>query len=121
MGKAKEPNPAGVDAWLANLQKDQRVALKKLRDQIRAAAPEAVETIAYGVPMFYIGSAVLLGFNAFTNHVSLGVGGKTLKTLRAALEGYDVAKDTIRFSPDRPLPAALVRKIVKTRLASKSW
>ena len=123
--KAKEPNPAAVDAWLAKLPKDQRAALQRLREQVRAAAPDAVETIAYGVPMFYAGTALLLGFNAFKHHVSLGVGSATLVTMRAELEGYDAAKDTVRFTPDRPLPASLVRKIVKTRLAlhaaGKAW
>ncbi len=115
--KAKAPNPAAVDAWLATLPNNQRAALQRLREQIRAAAPEAVETIAYGVPMFYVGSTPLLGFNAFTNHVSLGVGSGTLDPMRAELEGYDTAKGTVRFSPDLPLPAGLVRKIVKARIA----
>jgi uncharacterized protein YdhG (YjbR/CyaY superfamily) len=125
MAKAKEPNPAAVDAWLAKLPDDQRVALQRLREQVRAAAPGAVETIAYGVPMFYAGTALLLGFNAFKKHVSLGVGGATIDQLRGELEGYDTAKDTIRFTPDRPLPAALVKKLVKARLAllaaGKAW
>jgi len=115
--KAKEPNPAAVDAWLARLPDDQRTALHRLREQIRAAAPGAVETIAYGVPMYYMGTTPLLGFNAFKDHVSLGVGSATLDTMRAELDGYDTAKGTVRFSPDRPLPAALVRKMVKARIA----
>jgi uncharacterized protein YdhG (YjbR/CyaY superfamily) len=115
--KAKEPNPAAVDAWLARLPTDQRAALQRLREQIRAAAPDTVETIAWGVPIYYVGTTPLLGFNAFKDHVSLGVGSETLDTMRADLEGHDTAKGTVRFSADRPLAAALVRKIVKARIA----
>ena len=115
--KAKEPNPEAVDDWLARLPKDQRATLQRLRELIRAAAPDAVETIAYGVPMFYAGTTALLGLNAFTSHMSLGVGSATLGAVRAELAGWDAAKDTVRFTSDRPLPAALVRKIVKARIA----
>lgn len=115
--KSKQPDPAAVDAWLARLPDDQRAALQRLREQIRAAAPDAVETIAYGVPMYYAGTTPLLGLGAFRNHVSLGVGSATFDALRADLEGYDTAKGTIRFVPSRPLPAALVKKIVKARIA----
>ena len=115
--QAKEPNPAAVDAWLAKLPAAQRRALQRLRDLIRETAPTAVETIAYGVPMFYAGTTPLLGFNAFQQHLSLGIGSATLDAMRADLEGYDAAKDTVRFTPERPLPAALVRKLVRRRLA----
>jgi uncharacterized protein YdhG (YjbR/CyaY superfamily) len=122
--KSKAPNPAAVDAWLAKLPKDQRAVLQRMREQIRDAAPMLVETIAYGVPIFYAGTTPLLGFSAFKHHVSFGVGGATIDAVRADLEGYDTAKDTIRFTPDRPLPAALVKKLVKAsvalHLASKS-
>ena len=114
--KAKESNPAAVDQWLAKLPDDQRKALQQLREQIRAAAPAVVETIAYNVPMFYLGTTAVLGFSVAKNHVALGVGSETLDTLKADLAGYDTAKDIIRFSPDQPLPAALVNKIVKARI-----
>lgn len=115
--KTKEPNPVAVDEWLASLPDDQRAALQQLREQIRAAAPELVETIAYGVPMFYVGTTPILGLSAAKHHVALGVGSETLDTLQAELAGYDRAKDIVRFPPDRPLPAALVGKIVKARIA----
>jgi uncharacterized protein YdhG (YjbR/CyaY superfamily) len=114
--KAKAANPAAVDAWLAKLPSDQRGALQRLREQIRAAAPGTVETIAYGVPMYYLGTSPLFGFSAFKHHVSLGVGSATFDAIQDALAGYDTAKGTIRFTPDRPLPAALVKRIVRARL-----
>jgi uncharacterized protein YdhG (YjbR/CyaY superfamily) len=67
--------------------------------------------------MFYGGTTALIGFNAFKSHVSIGVGGGALDAVRAELDGYDAAKGTVRFTPDRPLPAALVRKIVEARIA----
>lgn len=115
--KAKEPNPAAVDAWLAKLPADQREALQRVREAIRAAAPEATETVAYNVPMYYAGTTPLLGFNAFKHHLSLGVGSKTIAAVGAQLDGYDTMKDTIRFTPARPLPAALVKKVVRARIA----
>jgi uncharacterized protein YdhG (YjbR/CyaY superfamily) len=119
--KAKQPNPAAVDAWLARLPHDQRAALERLRNQIRAAAPEAVETVGYGIPMFYVGTTPLVGFNAAKNHVALTVASGTLfDTMGADLEGYDTAKGTLRFTPSRPLPAALVKKLVKARLAEQA-
>lgn len=117
MAKAKAPNPAAVDAWLARLPDDQRAALQQLREQILATAPDVVELIAYGVPMFYVGTTPVLGFSVAKSHLALGVGSETLDTMRADLEGYDTAKDIVRFSPDRPLPAALVKKLVKARIA----
>lgn len=115
--KGKTPDPAAVDAWLARLPEDQRAALERLRKQIRAAAPEAVETIAYGVPMYYLGTTQVLGFGAFKHHVTLGVGHETLDTMRDELASFDVAKDTIRFTPEEPLPAALVKKLVRRCMA----
>ena len=115
--KGKTPDPAAVDAWLAKLPEAQRVALERLRTQIRAAAPEAVETIAYGVPMYYVGTTQVLGFGAFKHHVTLGVGHETLDPMREELASFDVAKDTIRFTPEEPLPAALVKKLVRRCMA----
>jgi uncharacterized protein YdhG (YjbR/CyaY superfamily) len=75
--------------------------------------------------MFYAGPTLLFGFNAFTHHLSLGIGGQTLAALKDELEGYDVMKDTLRFTPEKPLPAGLVKKLVKARLAlhaaGKPW
>lgn len=115
--KAKEANPAAVDAWLAQLPDDQRAALQRLREQLRSAAPEAVETLAYGVPMFYIGTTSLFGLSAAKSHVALGVGSETLDAMRAELDGFDAAKGIVRFTPDKPLPEALVSKLVKARIA----
>lgn len=118
--KAKQASPAAVDGWLAKLPDEHREALERLRKQIKKAAPKIVETVAYGVPMFYDGMTPLFGLNAMKDHVSFGPGGETIDALRAELEGYDVLKHTIRFTNDSPLPAALVKKIVNTRLVQRA-
>lgn len=115
--KAKESNPAAVDAWLAKLPSEQREALQRMREQVQAASRELVETLAYGVPMYYVGTTQVLGFGAFKSHLTIGLGSETIDTLRAELEGFDTTQGTVRFTPERPLPAALVKRLVKTRLA----
>jgi uncharacterized protein YdhG (YjbR/CyaY superfamily) len=106
-----------VDAYLAALPKEVRTTLEKLRKAIKAAAPMAEETISYGIPAFkYHGPLVF--FAAFKNHCSFFAVGKSLiEKLSGELEPYDVSGTTIHFSPQNPLPAALVKKIVKARIA----
>jgi uncharacterized protein YdhG (YjbR/CyaY superfamily) len=115
---AKRSVPArDVDSYLAALPKEVRTTLEKLRKAIKAAAPIAEETISYGMPAFkYHGPLVF--FAAFKNHCSFFAVGKSLiEKLSRELEPYDVSGTTIHFSAQHPLPAALVRKIVKARIA----
>ncbi|HEY3294789.1 MAG TPA: DUF1801 domain-containing protein [bacterium] len=105
-----------VDSYLAALPDDVRGMLEKLRKTIKAAAPQAEEVISYRMPAFkYHGP--LLFFAAWENHCSLyAVSKALLKTLRSDLERYTISGTTIHFSVDNPLPASLVRKIVKARM-----
>ena len=109
--------PRSTDAYLATLTDDKRAALEKLRRTIRAAAPAAEECISYGIPAFRHRGKVLVWFGASTKHCSFFPGAFPIARHKAALVGYDTRKGTVRFSPDRPLPAALVRKLVKARIA----
>ena len=105
-----------VDAYLAALPEEARVTLEKLRKAIRAAAPEAEEVISYQVPTFKY-NGPLVSFAAFRNHYSLYViNPSILKTFAAELKPYETSGTTIHFSADRPLPATLVKKIVRARL-----
>lgn len=116
--KVKQANPAAVDAWLAKLPSEQQPVMQCLREHVLAAAsPDVVETVAYGVPMYYVGMSQLFGFGAFKSHLSIGLGKETIDALGAELDGYEVTMGTVRFTPDRPLPAALVKKLVKTCIA----
>jgi uncharacterized protein YdhG (YjbR/CyaY superfamily) len=105
-----------IDGYLAALPDEVRFALEKLRKTIKAAAPKAEEVISYQMPAFkYHGPLVF--FAAFKSHCSLFVASKTiLKTFATELKPFHTAGTTIHFSPENPLPATLVKKIVKARI-----
>lgn len=107
-----------VDAFLAGLPPDVRDALESLRGTIAAAAPEAVETLSYGVPAFRYRGRPLVSFGAGKNHCAFYVQSPAVMDAHAAeLDGYDTSKGTIRFAPGEPLPAGLIEKLVKARIA----
>ena len=109
-----------IDAYLEGVRSDQRAALEKLRRAIRAAAPRAVEGTSYGLPAF-LQDGPLVAFSASATHCSFfPMTGHTVSEFARELAAYDTSKGTIRFRPDKPLPAALVRKIVKARLAENA-
>lgn len=109
---------ASVHVYLSALPPAQKAALAHLRSVIRAAAPEAEEKIAYGLPVF-VDHGHLVGYGAAKAHLSFfPMDGETVARLKPELAGYSVSKGTIRFSPDRPLPDDLVTRIVRERLAA---
>ena len=113
--------PASVEAYLAVCPEDMRVALEQLRAMIKAAAPEATETISYQLPAFRAYGRLLVWMGAFRDHCSLFPGSTALiEAHRHELTGYHIAKGTIQFRPDKPLPAAVVEAIVKARLAENA-
>jgi uncharacterized protein YdhG (YjbR/CyaY superfamily) len=106
-----------IDAYLAGVAEEARPALEQLRSTIKAAAPQAVESIKYQIPVFKL-HGDLVGFAVQKNHLSFYVMSPGLLRARAAdIKGYDVSGGTIHFSPDRSLPAALVTRLVKARIA----
>ena len=117
--KARKTKPVTIDEYLAPLDDEKRAALEKLRKAIRAAAPGAEECISYGIPAFRIGGRLLVGFGAAANHCSFYPGAYPLEAHKKEIEAYDTSKGTIRFPAESPLPAALVRKLVKARLAER--
>jgi uncharacterized protein YdhG (YjbR/CyaY superfamily) len=115
------PSSADVDAYLATLPDDLRMALEGLRRTIRAVAPDAVETISYRLPTFrYLDRPlVAIGAGRNRNHCALYVLSSTfLDPYRDELSGYDTSTGTIRFTPDAPLPERLVTTLVKARMAA---
>jgi uncharacterized protein YdhG (YjbR/CyaY superfamily) len=105
-----------IDDYLAAVPEDARAALEKLRGTIRAAAPNATETISYQVPTFKH-HGPLVGFAAFKKHCSFFVmSTSVMETHGEELKAYDTSRGTIRFPADKPLPAALVKKLVKARI-----
>jgi uncharacterized protein YdhG (YjbR/CyaY superfamily) len=107
--------PQTVDEYLAALPKDKRATLEKLRKTIKSAAPKATEGISYQMPMYkYRG--MLAGFAAFKDHCSFFPGAEPIAAHKDELKAYETSKGTIRFPVDKPLPAALVKKLIKTRI-----
>src|SRR6185295_11458048 len=109
--------PQTIDEYLAPLSGEKRATLEKLRKAIQSAAPGAEECISYQIPGFRLDGRLLVSFGAAANHCAFYPGAYPLEAHRGELEGYDVSKGTLRFPPDRPLPATLVRKLVKARVA----
>jgi uncharacterized protein YdhG (YjbR/CyaY superfamily) len=109
--------PQTIDDYLAPLSGDKRAALEKLRRAIKSAAPKAEECISYQIPAFRLGGRLLVAFGAAANHCAFYPGAFPVEAHKDALKAYDTSKGTIRFQADSPLPAALVRKLVKTRIA----
>jgi uncharacterized protein YdhG (YjbR/CyaY superfamily) len=106
-----------IDSYLADVPKDARTALEKLRKLIKATAPKAVEVISYQIPSFKY-NGMLVGFAAFKEHCSFFVmSTKLMRVLKGELKPYSTATATIHFTPDKPLPVALIKKIVKARVA----
>lgn len=97
-----------------------RKALELLRKQIRSVAPEAEEVLSYGIPAYKL-KGMLVGFGAAKHHCAFYVMSPGLmKLLKEELAAYDTATATIRFLPGKPLPPALVKKIVAARMEENS-
>jgi len=109
--------PKSIDEYLAGVPEPARSTLNKVRAAIRSAAPrEATETISYGIPAFKY-KGVLIWFAAFAKHCSLFPTASVIETFESELKGFATSKGTIQFPTDKPLPAALVKKMVKARVA----
>ena len=109
--------PESVDSYLAALPDAQRAALEKLRKTIKAAAAGAIETISYQMPAFKLNGRFLVSYAAFKDHCSLfPASTAVLEELADEVKPYIAGKGTLRFTPEKPIPSSLVRKIVKTRI-----
>ncbi|MGA8442236.1 MAG: DUF1801 domain-containing protein [Candidatus Sulfotelmatobacter sp.] len=123
--KSSKRGPAGkpktgaqlVDEYLRGITEPARTTLKKVRAIIRSVAPaDATEGISYGIPMFKY-KGMLASFAAFSDHCSLFPGAGPTVKFKNELKNFETSKGTIRFALDKPLPAALVEKMVKARIA----
>ena len=109
--------PKTVNAYLAALDPRKRATLQRLRRTIRAAAPKSEECISYQIPAFRLEGRMLVWFAAASKHCSFFPGARPIAVHRDELKAYKTSKGTVRFSPEKPLPATLVRKLVRTRIA----
>jgi uncharacterized protein YdhG (YjbR/CyaY superfamily) len=110
--------PGNIDEYLETVGEAERAALERLRRTIRSAAPKAEECISYGLAAFRLDGRPLVAFGAASGHCAFyPMSASTVTAHKQELAGYDTSKGTIRFPADEPLPAALVRKLVRARVA----
>ena len=112
--------PRTIEEYLAPLSKEKRGALEKLRRDIKSAAPKAEECISYQLPSFRLDGRMLVSFAAWANHCAFYPGSFPLEVHQKELKTYDTSKGTLRFPVDSPLPATLVRKLVKARITQNA-
>jgi uncharacterized protein YdhG (YjbR/CyaY superfamily) len=116
----KRAKPRTVSAYFASLSGENRAALNKLRKNILAAAPGAEECVSYQMPAFRFDGRMLVWYGAWENHCAL-YPGTSMELFKKELgRFYTGSKGTIRFRTDDPLPATLVRRLVKARIAQNS-
>lgn len=107
-----------VDSYLAGLEEPKRTTLQDLRRTITGIIPEAQECISYGMPAYRLHGKVVAGFAAFKDHLSyVPHSGSVLSQLPEELTGYQMTPGSLHFPIDRPLPKALVEKLIAVRLA----
>lgn len=115
------PKAESHDEYLAALGDDERASLERLRQIISAAAPRAEECMSYGLPAFRLHGKLLVAFGVTAKHCAFyPMSSTTVENHKDELERYATSKGTIRFQPDKPLPARLVRKLVRARIAENS-
>jgi uncharacterized protein YdhG (YjbR/CyaY superfamily) len=109
---------ANIDEYLRGVKGDKRAALDELRQLLRTLLPQAEECISYGLPAFRLDGEVVAGFAATAKGCSYyPFSGSTLAALAPELKGYTMTSGALHFSPEKPLPRVLVRKLLKTRIA----
>lgn len=110
--------PTPIDAYLAAVPEPQRSALERLRSVVRSEVPDAEEAIRTRVPALRWADATVVGFGVAKTHCALYVMfGDALREMRDELRAFDVTDRVVRFTPEHPVPDALVRRIVQRRLA----
>ncbi len=110
--------PTTIDEYLATVKGEKRASLEKLRERIRTIVPGAEECISYGIPAFRLDGKIVAGFLATAKGCSyFPFSGRTLTTLADELEGYERTKGSLHLDPATPLPAMLLRKLIRTRIA----
>ena len=116
--RTTKAKPTTIDEYLEGASAEQRATLEKLRKTILALAPEAEEGISYGLAAFRLNKRPLVAFGAWANHCAFyPMSARTLAGLNDQLKSFETSKGTIRFTSEKPLPAALVKKLVKARIA----
>ena len=108
--------PRDVDDYLSRVPQTQRRALEQLRRVIKSVVPDAVEVISYQIPTFKLNGRMLVSYAAFAEHCSFFPGAGPTEVHKNELKSFAASKGTVRFTPEKPLSASLVKKMVKTRI-----
>jgi uncharacterized protein YdhG (YjbR/CyaY superfamily) len=114
--QSKQAAPKTIDEYIANYPKDIQALLKKMRQTIKKAAPNAEEKINYGIPTFTLAGRNLVHFGASKNHVGFYPTPSGIKQFEKELSVYEGAKGSVQFPFDQPIPYPLITKIVKFRV-----
>jgi uncharacterized protein YdhG (YjbR/CyaY superfamily) len=112
-----QPTPQTIDEYIAGFSDEVQEILEKIRATIRAAAPDAEETISYQMPTFRLHGRYLVYFAAHKKHIGLYPTPNGIEEFKEALAPYEGGKGTIKFPLDKPIPFDLITKIVKFRAA----
>jgi uncharacterized protein YdhG (YjbR/CyaY superfamily) len=111
-------NEITVDEYLDKLPRDQRTVLEDLRQTIKALSPEITELISYGIPSFKYKGRQFVAFAAYPSHINfLIMSYPIMETFKSDLKRFETDKATIRFTVEKPMPAALLKKLIKARMA----
>ena len=111
----KKTKPGNIDGYIASFTREVQKILEELRATIRNAAPEAEETISYGIPTFTL-NGNLVHFAAYKNHIGFYPSPAGIEAFKKELSVYEGAKGSVQFPIEEPLPLSLVTKIVKFRV-----
>ena len=112
--------PKTIKDYLSTLSNDKRAALEKLRKDIKSAVPRAQECISYQLPSFRLDGKLLASFGAWKDHCAFYPGAFPIADNKEDLKTYATSKGTIQFPPEKPLPATLVRKLIKSAIAERA-
>ena len=112
-----KPTPRNIDEYCKGFPKETQQLLAQLRTTIRKCAPGAVEIISYGMPAFKLNNKPLVYFAAYKNHIGFYPGASPVIVFKNELKVYKTSKGAIQFPLDKPLPPALVKKIVKYKVS----
>jgi uncharacterized protein YdhG (YjbR/CyaY superfamily) len=105
-----------IDDYLSAVTLEHKEALERIRGIVHETVPDAEEVISYGMPAFKVGGTYLIGFAAFTDHLGIFPTPGPIEELKDRLGEYKLAKGTIQFTLDKPLPEALIKEIIQCRL-----
>lgn len=107
---------SAMDDYLAGLAPDQRAAFERVREIVARLVPDAEEGRRYGMPAFVLAGRPLLGFRAAQKHLSLfPFSPPAIEAVKDRLDGFDLAKGTIRFTPDHPVPEPVLADVIRFR------